>query len=161
MFWVAVVSGSRRAVSLSAGEIVAALAIASLNRAIRAMNPSISPGSMKSGPLPPESRPMTSSIDQPSSTASLRAAMAAWSGLGASDQVFKMPAAFAARRAAASASAGGEPANLARPFGVVSSMLASAVPKRCRASRARSATGPSSAASVVAAATKDAACRHT
>ena len=87
MFWVAVVSGSSRPVSLSAGEILAALAIASLNRAMRVMNPSSSPGSMNRGPAPPDSRPITSSIDQPTSTASLRAAMAAWSDFGALDQV--------------------------------------------------------------------------
>ena len=96
MFWVATMSGLRRELSLSAGGVGGDCAIALLNREMRSMNPSSTPGAMNWGPAPPERRPITSSMAQPSSTASLRAAMAAWNGLGAVDQASGMPAALAA-----------------------------------------------------------------
>ena len=115
---------------------------------------------MNWGPAPPERRPITSSMDQPSSIASLRAATAAWNGFGAVDHACGIPAALDARRAPASASARGEPACVLKPVGDASSIRAIAALNRCNAARARSAPGPSMAASVVVAAMKEAACRQ-
>ena len=155
-----VVSGSTRAVSVSADGTDGDCAIAALNREMRVINPSITPGAMNWGPVPPERRPITSSMDQPSSTASLRAATAAWNGLGAVDHACGIPAALDARRAPASASARGEPACVLKPVGDASSIRAIADLNRCNAARARSAPGPSMPASVVVAAMKEAACRQ-
>ena len=115
---------------------------------------------MNWGPAPPERRPITSSMDQPSSIASLRAATAAWNGLGAVDHACGIPAALDARRAPASASARGEPACVLKPVGDASSIRAIAALNRCNAARARSAPGPSIPASVVVAAMKEAAWRQ-
>ena len=143
-----------------AADAVDDCAIASLKREMRSTNPLSSTGSIDGGLAPPESRPMTSRIDQPMSTASFRAAMAARSGLGAFDHAGGIPEAFAAWRAAAKASACGDPASTLRPDGDVSCMCAIAPLNRCKAARGRSANGPPMPVSVVATATKRAACRH-
>ena len=153
-------SGSTRAVSLSADGPDGDCAIAVLKLEMRPINPSITPAAMNWGPAPPERRPITSSMDQPSSIASLRAATAAWNGLGAADHACGIPAALDARRAPASASARGEPVCVLKPVGDASSIRVIADLNRCNAARARSALGPSMPASVVVAAMKEAAWRQ-